>query len=539
MPLTLDDLRGGEGAHREKKRVGRGHGSGKGKTAGRGTKGQKSRSGPGVRRGFEGGQLPIQKRLPYKRGFTNIYRTPWEVVNLGRLEIRGRRRSHHAGGALRAGCHAGPRVSGQNPRRAANSPRPLVIHAHAFSDSAKATVEQLGGSIAELERTDEWVAGEAANAPAPAESRPQEGTRRQSRRPLATRGDRGACRDNRRHSPCSRLLPPHSRSRTCARSILFTLGMLVIFRFFAAIPVPGVNREGLQDFIQSNALLGILNIFSGNSLQNFSIVALGVYPYITASIIMQLMTPIIPSLNELSNEGQGGRNKINQYTHWLTVPLALLQGYGQGVLFSQQSGPDGRPLIEGFGFGTPEHVLPTLATLVTMTAGTMLLVWIGELITEFGIGNGVSIIIFGGIVASLPGSIVVAVPRTFGHQQCDWYRIVPCDRADHDCRHRADQRGPTSHPGTSCQASALGSNVWWQHDVHSAEGQLRGDDPADLRRQHPGLPWIDRAVPFDIEQSDSPQLCWRVVAIHESRTRCSTTSCTSCWLLRSPTSTRW
>src|SRR5215208_4930349 len=136
--------------------------------------------------------------------------------------------------------------------------------------------------------------------------------------------------------------------------------MLVIFRFFAAVPVPGVNREGLQDFIQNNALLGILNIFSGNSLKNFSIVALGVYPYIT--------TPIIPSLNELSNEGQGGRNKINQYTHWLTVPLALLQAYGQGVLFSQQTGPDGRPLIEGFGFGDSATILPTIATLLTMTA---------------------------------------------------------------------------------------------------------------------------------------------------------------------------
>jgi preprotein translocase subunit SecY len=118
------------------------------------------------------------------------------------------------------------------------------------------------------------------------------------------------------------------------------------------------------------------------------------------------MTPIIPSLNELSNEGQGGRNKINQYTHWLTVPLAMLQGYGQGVLFSQQTGPDGRPLIEGFGFGSSATILPTLATLLTMTAGTMLLVWMGELITEFGIGNGISIIIFGGIVASLPGSVM-------------------------------------------------------------------------------------------------------------------------------------
>jgi preprotein translocase subunit SecY len=193
------------------------------------------------------------------------------------------------------------------------------------------------------------------------------------------------------------------------KKILFTLGMLVIFRFLAAIPVPGVNREGLQEFIQSNALLGILNIFSGSSLQNFSIVALGVYPYITASIIMQLMTPIIPALDEMSNEGQGGRNKINQFTHYLTVPLAMLQGYGQGVLFSQQVGPDGRPLIEGFGFGSPDTTLRTLATLLSMTAGTMLLVWIGELITEFGIGNGVSVIIFGGIVASLPGAVASLV----------------------------------------------------------------------------------------------------------------------------------
>ena len=193
------------------------------------------------------------------------------------------------------------------------------------------------------------------------------------------------------------------------RRILFVLGMLVIFRFMASIPLPGVNREGLQEFINNNALLGILNLFSGSSLQNFSIVALGVYPYITATIIMQLMTPIIPSLNELSNEGQGGRNKINQYTHWLTIPLALLQGYGQGTLFARQMGPDGRPLIENFGFYSTQSTISTITTLITMTAGTMLLVWMGELITEFGIGNGVSIIIFGGIVASLPGAIASMV----------------------------------------------------------------------------------------------------------------------------------
>ena len=189
------------------------------------------------------------------------------------------------------------------------------------------------------------------------------------------------------------------------RKILFTLAMLVIFRFIASIPVPGVDRGELADYIDNNQLLGVLNLFSGSGLKNFSIVALGVYPYITASIIMQLMTPIIPRLNELSNEGQGGRNKINQYTHWLTVPLAFLQGYGHALLFSRTTGSNGLPLLEGFGLFNTDTFVPTLAILMSMTAGTMLLVWIGELITENGIGNGVSIIIFGGIVASLPSAV--------------------------------------------------------------------------------------------------------------------------------------
>ena len=188
------------------------------------------------------------------------------------------------------------------------------------------------------------------------------------------------------------------------KRILFTLAMLVIFRVIASIPVPGVDRDALREFVQNNELLGMLNLFSGSGLMNFSVAALGVYPYITASIIMQLMTPVIPQLNELSNEGASGRNKINQYTHWLTVPLALLQGYGQAVLFSRQQSPSGGTLLEGFGLFNSSTVLPSLALLLSMTAGTMLLVWIGELITENGIGNGVSIIIFGGIVASLPGS---------------------------------------------------------------------------------------------------------------------------------------
>lgn len=188
------------------------------------------------------------------------------------------------------------------------------------------------------------------------------------------------------------------------RKLLFTLGILVIFRIIATIPVPGVNRSELREYIEGNQLLGMLNLFSGSGLTNFSIVALGVYPYITASIIMQLMTPVIPRLNELSNEGQQGRNVINKYTHYLTVPLAFLQGYGQALLFSRTS-VGGVPLLEDFGLFDGDTWLQSLALLVTMTGGTILLVWMGELITEYGIGNGISIIIFGGIIASLPSAI--------------------------------------------------------------------------------------------------------------------------------------
>lgn len=156
MPLTLDDLRGGPGAHRDRKRVGRGHGSGKGKTAGRGTKGQKARSGRGVGRGFEGGQLPIQQRLPYKRGFTNIYRTPWEVVNIGRLQelefdgpITPEALSER--GATRGVRFPVKILAGGELNRA------IVVHAHAFSAAAKEAIESAGGSVQVLERTDEWL----------------------------------------------------------------------------------------------------------------------------------------------------------------------------------------------------------------------------------------------------------------------------------------------------------------------------------------------------------------------------------------------
>jgi preprotein translocase subunit SecY len=181
------------------------------------------------------------------------------------------------------------------------------------------------------------------------------------------------------------------------RKILFTFFMLVIFRIVAHVPVPGIDTAALADIFSRQdvgQILGILNIFSGGSLQNFSVAAMGVYPYITASIIFQLLIPIIPRLTELSKEGEQGRHKINQYQHWLTVPLAILQGYGQCVL------------MKSLGvlprFDIVADPLYSTSILFSLVAGTVFLIWIGELITENGIGNGVSIIIFAGIVSRLP-----------------------------------------------------------------------------------------------------------------------------------------
>ncbi len=177
------------------------------------------------------------------------------------------------------------------------------------------------------------------------------------------------------------------------QKLIFTVGVLIVFRFIAHVPLPGVDLTALRDVFEKNQLLGMLDMFSGGAMRNFSVAAMGVYPYITASIIMQLLVPVIPSLRVLSMEGEAGRHKINQYTHWLTIPMAALQGYAQLALLRSQN-------VIG-----ASDALSTVAMVISLTAGTVFLVWLGELITERGIGNGVSIIIFGGIVAGLPDMI--------------------------------------------------------------------------------------------------------------------------------------
>ncbi|MBM3942848.1 MAG: preprotein translocase subunit SecY [SAR202 cluster bacterium] len=180
--------------------------------------------------------------------------------------------------------------------------------------------------------------------------------------------------------------------------ILFTLALLAIYRVVAHIPIPGLNALELERLFQTNQLQGFLDLFSGGALRRMSIVALGVFPYITASIVIQLLTPVIPQLQALSREGEMGRVKMNRLVHWLTVPVAVAQGFGQLVLLQQAN------VLTNVGF-TGDALLPTLAAIASMTAGTMFLVWLGELISERGIGNGISLIIFAGIVAGFPDLI--------------------------------------------------------------------------------------------------------------------------------------
>lgn len=177
------------------------------------------------------------------------------------------------------------------------------------------------------------------------------------------------------------------------KRIALTLLIFIIFRFVAHIPVPGVNRAQLQSVFASNQLLGLLDIFSGGTLANFSILALGINPYINASIIMQLMQMINPRLEELSKEGESGREQINQYTRILATPLALMQSF---VMYT---------FLKSTGLIQTTSPITLITTLFTMTAGSIFLMWLGELLSEYGIGNGISMIIFAGIVGRVPVSL--------------------------------------------------------------------------------------------------------------------------------------
>ena len=266
--------------------------------------------------------------------------------------------------------------------------------------------------------------------------------------------------------------------------------MLVIFRFVAHIPIPGVNPALLKQAFEGNtstgAFLGTLNLFSGGALRQLSVAALGVYPYITASIIMQILIAVIPSLQALSREGEAGRNQIQLYTHWLAVPMAFVQGYSQ-LLILQQAGA-----VSGIGFTGPD-ALPTLAAVISMTAGTMFLVWLGELITEKGIGNGISLIIFGGIVAGIPSLL----PQVFdssvsASSASSSWRLIVLVAVVVD---RLLPGGAAPHPG-AVLADAVPRRPAVPpagRDPHPAARALRRHDPDHLRLLDHAVPVVHRA----------------------------------------------
>jgi preprotein translocase subunit SecY len=200
--------------------------------------------------------------------------------------------------------------------------------------------------------------------------------------------------------------------------VLFTLAMLLVFRVVSYVPVPGIdptalNKQLSQQGSNLNQFFGLLDVFTGGSLYNFGIAAMGVYPYITASIVVTLLQGIVPRLGALAHEGEAGRNRLSQITRYITVPLALLQGFGQMALLVQL----GAISNTQFNLFNGATVVPTLSTLISLTAGTMFLVWLGELITENGIGNGISLIIFANIMVKIPqniGSTLVSSSGTGG-----------------------------------------------------------------------------------------------------------------------------
>jgi preprotein translocase subunit SecY len=203
------------------------------------------------------------------------------------------------------------------------------------------------------------------------------------------------------------------RVRDLRIKVLFVLAMLFVFRVIAHIPIPGVDITALRKFFSSNQLLGLFNVFSGGGLENFSIVMLGVGPYITSSIIFQLLTMIIPSLEALSKEGEQGQQRINQWQRLLTVPLAILQSFATISLLRQQNSGI-LPSISRFELAT---------AVIAITAGTLFLMWIGELISEKKIGNGISLIIFAGIVAGVPSSVQQSL-ATFDPTKIFVYALV-------------------------------------------------------------------------------------------------------------------
>ncbi|RHV79261.1 preprotein translocase subunit SecY [Butyricicoccus sp. OF10-2] len=345
--MKLHELTPAAGATKPAYRKGRGAGSGNGKTAGRGHKGQWARSGGGVRPGFEGGQMPLARRLP-KRGFHNIFGTTYAPVNVSALE------KFEDGAEVTAEilCNAGivkNALDGIKILGTGTLTKKLTVKAAAFSASAKEKIEAAGGKA-------RWfkVFQTLKNAWSMPELR---------------------------------------------KKMLYTLFIILIFRFGSCIPVPFIDTTLLSQYFEqasvNGSMLGYLDMFTGGGLSRATIFAMSITPYINASIILQLLTVAIPALERMVKDGgEEGREKIASWTRYLGVLLGLLQGLSYYALL--RNGFGGKTMLSNTG------ALAAVTIIVTFTAGTALIMWMGEHITQKGIGNGISIILFAGIVSRGP-----------------------------------------------------------------------------------------------------------------------------------------
>ncbi len=258
------------------------------------------------------------------------------------------------------------------------------------------------------------------------------------------------------------------------KRVLFMLAMLAIYRVGAFIPTPGIDFNALEQFFAENqgTVFGFLDMFSGGNFRRLTIFALGIMPYITASIILQLLTVVWPFLEKLSKEGELGRRKITTYTRYLTIVLSAVQS--GGIAIALQRGEQSFVLDPGLRF--------VLMTMLTLTTGTAFIMWLGEQITERGIGNGMSLIIFAGIVVGLPSAIGELYIKVNTNEWSVLTLIILFFRDDR--RHRLYRSGRTrtaTHHGSVREAGRRTPRHGWPIDAPSAEGQHRRRDPGDFR----------------------------------------------------------
>ena len=250
------------------------------------------------------------------------------------------------------------------------------------------------------------------------------------------------------------------------RRLLFTAGLLIVYRIGVHVPTPGINAHALKAYFDSmqGTIFGIVNMFSGGALANFSVFALGIMPYISASIILQLLTVAVPHLEQLSKEGEQGRKKITQYTRYGTVVLSIIQGLFIAIGLESMSSPTNQAvvLVGGWSF--------RLMTVITLTAGTAFIMWLGEQITERGVGNGISLIIFAGIVARMPAAIANSM-RLISTGRNEYFRLsYHC--SGHGGRHRWHhfrRAGPAANTCPICQARGGQENVRWAEHASAVE----------------------------------------------------------------------